>query len=55
MMAKQKKQRKSKYSDVRYTHPVLCPDGKYRWVLADEDFNFVYQFLCEHCPIARKG
>jgi hypothetical protein len=31
-MAKQQKKRQSKYRDVRYTHPVLCPDGKYRWV-----------------------
>ena len=23
--------------------------------VADEDFDFVYQFLCEHCPQARKG
>ncbi len=32
-MAKQKKKKTvNKYSDVRYTHPVLCGDGKYRWV-----------------------
>ena len=23
---------KQKYSDIKSTHPVLCPDGKYRWV-----------------------
>lgn len=23
--------------------------------VADEDFDFVYQFLCAHCPHARKG
>ena len=23
--------------------------------VGDEDFDFVYQFLCEHCPQARKG
>ena len=26
-----------------------------RIYVADEDFDFVYQFLCDHCPIARKG
>lgn len=31
-MSKTRKQTKTKYSDVRFTHPVLCPDGKYRWV-----------------------
>ena len=32
-MAKQKKEKAvSKYRDVHYTHPVLCDDGKYRWV-----------------------
>ena len=30
IMAKQKK--KQKMSDVTSTHPMLCPDGKYRWV-----------------------
>ena len=24
--------KKQNYDDVKYTHPVLCPDGKYRWV-----------------------
>ena len=24
--------KKRNYDDVKYTHPVLCPDGKYRWV-----------------------
>ena len=31
-MAKQKKINSQKYSDIKSTHPVLCPDGKYRWV-----------------------
>ena len=24
--------KKKNYDDVKYTHPMLCPDGKYRWV-----------------------
>ena len=24
--------KKKDYSNVKSTHPVLCPDGKYRWV-----------------------
>ncbi len=31
-MAKQQKKKIEKYSDIKSTHPVLCPDGKYRWV-----------------------
>ena len=31
-MTRKGKNIKSKYEDVMYTHPVLCPDGKYRWV-----------------------
>jgi hypothetical protein len=31
-MAKQQKTKRQKYSDISSTHPVLCPDGKYRWV-----------------------
>lgn len=31
-MAKQQKKKIEKYSDISSTHPVLCPDGKYRWV-----------------------
>ena len=31
-MAKQKKIDKQNYNDIKSTHPVLCPDGKYRWV-----------------------
>ena len=31
-MAKQKKISKQNYSDIKSTRPVLCPDGKYRWV-----------------------
>ena len=54
-------------SDSRVT---LYPDGKYRWVyevpmlknpsiqnrifVPDEDFDFVYDFLCQHCPNAKK-
>lgn len=30
-MAKQQK-KIQKYNDIKSTHPVLCPDGKYRWV-----------------------
>lgn len=30
-MAKQPKKKKN-YNNVRSTHPMLCPDGKYRWV-----------------------
>ena len=26
------KKNKQDYSNIRSTHPVLCPDGKYRWV-----------------------
>jgi hypothetical protein len=28
------KKRKRTYDDVTSTHPVLCPDGKYRWVFS---------------------
>ena len=31
-MAKQKKTSKQTYNNIKSTHPVLCPDGKYRWV-----------------------
>ena len=31
-MAKQKKIDKQNYNDIKSTRPVLCPDGKYRWV-----------------------
>jgi len=31
-MTKQKKTKTADYNDVKSTHPVLCPDGKYRWV-----------------------
>ena len=31
-MTKQVKKRTEKYSDISSTHPVECPDGKYRWV-----------------------
>ena len=31
-MAKQKKTSKQSYNNIKSTHPVLCPDGKYRWV-----------------------
>jgi len=31
-MAKQQKKTKQNYSDISSTRPVLCPDGKYRWV-----------------------
>ena len=31
-MAKQQKRKRKKYSDISSTHPVLCPDDKYRWV-----------------------
>ena len=31
-MTKQQKKKIEKYSDISSTHPVLCPDGKYRWV-----------------------
>ena len=26
------KQRKKDYDDISSTHPVMCPDGKYRWL-----------------------
>jgi hypothetical protein len=26
-----------------------------RVYVADEDFDFVYDYLCQHCPKARKG
>ena len=31
-MAKQKKTSKQSYNNIKSTHPLLCPDGKYRWV-----------------------
>ena len=31
-MAKQLKKTSQNYNDISSTHPVLCPDGKYRWV-----------------------
>ena len=31
-MSKQKKTRKQTYNNIKSTHPVLCPDGKYRLV-----------------------
>jgi len=31
-MAKQKKTSKQTYNNIKSTHPLLCPDGKYRWV-----------------------
>lgn len=31
-MAKQQKKKRQNYNKVSSTHPVLCPDGKYRWV-----------------------
>lgn len=31
-MAKQKKTSKQSYNNIKSTHPVLCPDSKYRWV-----------------------
>ena len=31
-MAKQRTKKKQNYNNVSSTHPVLCPDGKYRWV-----------------------
>ena len=30
--SKMAKKNKQDYSNIRSTHPVLCPDGKYRWV-----------------------
>ncbi len=31
-MAKQRKKTSQNYNDISSTRPVLCPDGKYRWV-----------------------